>query len=154
MMLVLSSESSLFGTSPIVRLCDQEPVKTLQKGPPPGKAKLKQWWTYFSQFRLTAPHIQGIKNELADYTSRKNFDAPFGESSEALAKMVFRRMDVQLDLLMRNPVVMEGSSVRDYQHQYQCVLGTRSDGLEARLIDGDRWYHLGFCHIEYSPIIS
>ena len=44
-MLVLSSQSRLLGPNPIVWLCDQEPVKSIQKGPPPGKAKLKRWWT-------------------------------------------------------------------------------------------------------------
>ena len=85
-MLVLSSQSRLLGSNPIVWLCDQEPVKSFQKGPPPGKAKLKRWWTYLSQFRLTVHQIPGIKNELSDYISRKNFDALIGDSSEALAK--------------------------------------------------------------------
>ena len=39
-MLVLSSQFFLLGTNPVVWLCDQEPVKTFQKGPPPEKAKL------------------------------------------------------------------------------------------------------------------
>ena len=30
--------------------------------------------------------------------------------------------------------------MRDYREEYQCVLQTLSDGLQARLIDGDRWY--------------
>ena len=93
-MLVLSSPSRLLGSNPIVWLCDQEPVKSFQKGPPPEKAKLKRWWTYLSQFRLTVHHIPGIKNELSDYISRNNFDALIGESSEALAEEAFRRMDV------------------------------------------------------------
>ena len=93
-MLLLSSQSRLLGTNPIIWLYDQEPVKTFQKGPPPEKAKLKQWWTYLSQFRLTVHHIQGIKNEMADYISRNNFDALLGESSEASAKEAFQRMDV------------------------------------------------------------
>ena len=61
-MLVLSSQSRLLGSTPIVWLCDQEPVKSFQKGPPPEKAKLKRWWTYLSQFRLTVHHIPGIKS--------------------------------------------------------------------------------------------
>ena len=68
-MLVLSSQSGLLGSNPIVWLCDQGPVKSLQKGSPPEKAKLKRWLTYLSQFRLTVHHIPGIKNELA----RKQF---------------------------------------------------------------------------------
>ena len=65
-MLVLSSQSRLLGSQPIVWLCEQEPLKSFQKGPEPEKAKSKRWWTYFSQFRLTDQHIPGIKNELSD----------------------------------------------------------------------------------------
>ena len=74
-MLVLSSQSRLLGSNPIVWRCDQEPVRSFQKGPPPEKAKLKRWWTYLSQLRLTVHHIPGIKNELSDYISRNDFDA-------------------------------------------------------------------------------
>ena len=115
-------------------------MKTFQKGPPPEKAKLKRWWTYLSQFRLTVHHIQGIKNEMADHISRNNFDALLGESSEALSKEAFQRMDVQLDLSMRTAGVLEGWSLRDYHAEYKCVVNSLSDGLGARLIDGDRWF--------------
>ena len=37
-MLVLSSQARLFGISPVVLLCDQEPFRTFQKGCPPQKA--------------------------------------------------------------------------------------------------------------------
>ena len=60
-MLVLSSQARLLGSNPVVWLCDQEPVRTFQKGPPPEKAKLRRWWTYLSQLRLTVHHIQGVK---------------------------------------------------------------------------------------------
>ena len=139
-MLVLSSQSRLLGPNPIVWLCDQEPVKTFQKGAPPEKEKLKRWWTYLTQFRLTVHHIQGIKNEMADYISRNNFDALLDKSSEALAKEAFQSMDVQLDLSMRTTGELEGWSLRNYHVEYKCVLNSLSDGLEARLIDGDRWY--------------
>ena len=77
-MLVLSSQARLLGSNPVVWLCDQEPVRTLQKGPPPEKAKLRRWWTYLSQLRLTVHHIQEVKNECADYISRNNCDALIG----------------------------------------------------------------------------
>ena len=41
---------------------------------------------------------------------------------------------------MRTASVLDGWSLRDYQQEYQCALQTLSDGLEARLIDSDRWY--------------
>ena len=50
----------------------------------------------------------GIESELSDYISRNNFDALIGESSEALAKEAFQRMDVQLDLSMRTAGILEG----------------------------------------------
>ena len=139
-MLVRSSQYRLLGTNPIVWLCDQEPVKTFQKGPSPEKAAPKRWWTYLSQFRLTVHHIQGIKNEMADYISRNNFDALLGESSEALAKEACQRMGVQLDISMRTAGVLQGWSLREYHVEYKCVLNSPSDGLEACPIDGDRWY--------------
>ena len=139
-MLALSSGSCLLGTNPIVWLCDQEPVKTFQKGPPPEKAKLKRWWTYLSPFRLTVDHIQGMKNQMADYISRNNFEALLGESSDGLGKEAFQRMDVQLDLSMRTAGVLEGWSLRGYHAEYKRALNSLSDGLEACLIDGDRWY--------------
>ena len=136
--LVLSPQSRLLGTNRIVWLCDQEPLKTFQKGPPPEKVELKRWWTYLSHFGLTVHHIQGIKKEMADFISCKNFDGLLGESSEALAEDTFQRMDVQLDLSMRTAGVLEGWSLRHYRAEYKCVLDPSSDGLEARLIQGDR----------------
>ena len=44
------------GSNPVVWLCDQEPVRTFQKGPPPEKAKLRRWWTYLSQLRVCGLH--------------------------------------------------------------------------------------------------
>ena len=99
-MLVLSSQARLLGRNPVVWLCDQEPVGTSQKGPPPEKAKLRRWWTYLSQLRLTVHHIQGVKNECADCISRNNFDALIGAWSDALANEAYSCMDVHLDLNM------------------------------------------------------
>ena len=115
-------------------------MNSFQKGPPPEKAKLKRWWTYLSQFRLTVHHNLGIKNELSDYISRNNFDALIGESSEALPKEAFQRMDVQLDLSMRTAGNLEGWSLTDYQSEYKEILQTLSTGLEPRVIDGHQWY--------------
>ena len=57
-----------------------------------------------------------------------------------LAKGAFQRVDVQLDLSMRTAGVLEGLSLKDYRAEYQCVLDSVTDGPEARLIDGYRWY--------------
>ena len=139
-MLVLSSRSQLLGSNPFVWLCDQEPVKSFQKGPTPRKAKLKRWWTYLSQFRLTVHHIPGMKNELSDYISRNNFVPLIGESSEVLAKEAFQCMDVRLDLSMRTAGILEGWSVTDYQSEYKEIRQTLTTCLELRVIDGHQWY--------------
>ena len=68
-----------------------------KRAPPPGKAKLRRWQTYLSQLRLTLHHIQGVKNECADYISRNNFDDLTGTKSEELAKEAFTRVDVHLE---------------------------------------------------------
>ena len=89
---------------------------------------------------MTVHHIPGIKNEMADYISRNNFDALLGQSSEALAKEAFQRMDVQLDLSMRTAGILEGWSLTDYQSEYKEILQTLSTGLGTRVIDGHQWY--------------
>ena len=137
---MLSSQYRLLGSNPIVWLCDQEPVKSFQKGPPPEKPKHKRWWTYLSQFRLRDHHIPGIKIELSDYISRKNLDTLIGESPEALAKEAFQRMDVSLDLSMRTAGILEGWSLTDYQSECKKIIQTLSTGLEPRVIDGHQWY--------------
>ena len=139
-MLVLSSQSRLLGSKPFLWLCDEEPVKSFQKSPPPEKAKLNRWLTYLSQFRLRVHHIPGIKNDLSDYISRNNLDALIGESSEALAKEAFQRMDVQLDLSMRTAGILEGCSLANYHSEYKEILQTLSTGPEPRVIYRHLWY--------------
>ena len=85
-MLVLSSQSRVLGSNPVVWLCDQEPVRTFQKGPPPEGAMLRRWWTYLSQLRLSEHHTQGVKKECADYISRNNFDDMIGARFEEPAQ--------------------------------------------------------------------
>ena len=77
---------------------------------------------------------------MADYISGNNFDALLDERWEALVKEVFQRMEVQLDLSMHTAGVLERWSLGDYQAEHKWVLNSLCDGLEARLIDGNRWY--------------
>ena len=81
-----------------------------------------------------------MKNELSDYISLNNFDALICESSEALAKEAFQRMDVQLHLSMRTAGILEGWSLTDYQSEYKDFLQTLITGLGPRVIDGHQWY--------------
>ena len=134
-MLVLSSQSRLLGSNPV----DQEPVRTFQKGPPPEKAKLRRWWTYLSQLRLTVHHIEGVKNECADYISRNNFDALIGARSEALAKEAFSRMDVHLDLNMTMIRPLDGLQQSEYLKEFGDIYKRLEKCLEPLLVNQDQW---------------
>ena len=120
-MLVLSSQARLLGSNLVVWLCDQEPVRSFQKGPPPEKAKLRRWWTYLSQLLLTVHHIQGVKNECADYISRNKFDALIDARSEALAKEAFSRMDIHLDLNMTMIGPLDGHQQSEYLGEFRDI---------------------------------
>ena len=138
-MLVLSSQARLLGSNPVVWLCDQEPVRSFQKGPPPEKAKLRRWWTYLSQLRLTVHHIQGVKNECAYYISRNNFDALIGARSEALAKEAFSRMDVHLDPNMTMIRPLDGLQQSEYLKEFGDIYKRLEKRLEPLLVNQDQW---------------
>ena len=138
-MLLLSSQARLLGSNPAVWLCDQEPVRTCQKGPPPEKAKPRHWWTYFSQLRLTPHHVQGVKNECADYISRNNFDALIGARSEALAKEAFSRMDVHLDLNMTLVRPLDGLHQAEYLEEFGDIYKRLEKRLERLLVNQEQW---------------
>ena len=138
-MLVVSSQARLLGSNPVVWLCDQEPVHTFQKGPAPEKAKLRRWWTYLSKLRLTVHHIQGVKNECADYISRNNFDALIGAWSEALAKEAFSRMDVHLDLNMTMIRPLDGLQQAEYLKEFGDIYKRLEKRLGHLLVNQEQW---------------
>ena len=138
-MLVLSSQSRLSGSNPVVWLCDQEPVRTFQKGPPPEKAKLRRWSTYLSQLWLSVHHIQGAKNECADYISRNNFDDMIGARSEELAKEAFSRMDVHLDLNITMIRPLDGFRQVEYLKEFWDIYKRLEKRLEPILVNYDQW---------------
>ena len=105
----------------MVWLCDQERVPTFQRGPPPEKAKLRRCWTYLSQLRLSVHHIQGVKNECADYISRNNFDDMIGTRSEELAKEAFSSMDVHLDLTMTTMRPLDALQQVEYLKEFRDI---------------------------------
>ena len=138
-MLVLSSQSRLLGSNPVVWLCDQEPVRTFQKGPPPEKAKLRRWWTYLSQLRLSVHHIQGVKKECADYISCNHFDDMLGARSEELAKEAFSRMDVHLDLNMSMIRPLDGLQQMEYLKEFGDIYKRQDKRLEPVLVNQEQW---------------
>ena len=116
----------------MVWLCDQEPLRTFQKGPPPEKAKLNRWWTYLSQLRLSVHHIQGVKNECADYISRNNFDDMIGARSEEPAKEAFSRMHVHLDLNMTMIRPLDGLRQVEYLKEFGDMYKTPGEASGTR----------------------
>ena len=138
-MLVLSSEARLLGSNPVVWLCDQEPVRTFQKGLRPEKGKLRRRWAYLSQLRLTLHHIQGVKNECADYVSRNNSDALIGALSEALAKEALSCMEVHLDLNMTMIHSLDGPQQAEYLKEFEDIYKRLEKRLEPLLINQEQW---------------
>ena len=138
-MLVLSSQAGLLGSTAVVWLCDQEPVRTFQKAPPPDKARLRRWWTYLSELQLTVHHIQGVKNECANYISRNNFDDLIGARSEALAEEAFSRMDVHLDLNMTMIRPLDGLQQAEYLKEFRDTFKRLQKRLEPLLVNQEQW---------------
>ena len=138
-MLGLSSQSRLLGSNPVVWLFDQEPVRTFQKGPPPEKAKLRRWWTYLSQVRLSVHHIQGVTNECVDYISRINVDDMIGARSRELAKEAFSRMDVHLDLNMIMIRPLDGLQQVEYLKEFRDIYKRLEKRLEPALVNQEQW---------------
>ena len=94
-------------------------------------------WTYLSQLRLMVHHIQGVKNECADYISRNNFDALIGALSEALAKEAFGRMDVHLDLNMTMIRPLDGLQQSEYLKEFGDIYKRLEKRLEPLLVNQD-----------------
>ena len=137
-MLVLSFQSRFLGSNPLVWLWDQEPVRTFQKGLPPEKAKLRHWWTYLNQLQLSVHHIQGVKNECADYISRNNFDDMIGARSEELANEAFSRMDVHLDLNMTMIRPLDRLQQVEYLKEFGDIYKLLEKRLEPALFNKDQ----------------
>ena len=137
-MQALSSQSQLLGSNQVVWLCDQESVRTFQKGPPPEKARLRRWWTYVSQLRHSVHHIQGVKNECADYISRKIFDDMIGARSEELAKEAFSRMDVHLYLNMTMIRPLDGLRQLEYLKEFGNIYKRLEKRLEPVLVNQEQ----------------
>ena len=94
---------------------------------------------YLSQLRLTVHHIQGVKNECADYISRNNFDALIGAQSEAVAKEAFSRMDVHLDLNMTMTRPLDGLQQAEYLKQFTDIYKRPEKRPEPLLVNEEQW---------------
>ena len=88
--------------------------------------------------RLTVHHIQGVRNECADYITRNNFDALIGARSEALAKEAFSRMDVHLDLIMTMIRPLDGLQQSEYLKEFEDIYKRLEKRLELLLVNQDQ----------------
>ena len=123
----------------MVWLWYQEPVRTFQKGPSPEKAKLRRWWTYLSQLRLSVHHFQGVKNECADYISRNNFHDMIGAGPEELAKEAFSHMDVHPDLNMTISRPLDGLQQVEYLKEFGDIYQRLEKRLKPVLVSQEQW---------------
>ena len=98
-----------------------------------------RWWTYLSQLRLSVHHIQGVKNECADYISRNNFDDMIGARSEELAKEAFSRMDVHLDLNMTMIRPLDGLRQVEYLKEFGDIYKRLEKRLEPVPVNQEQW---------------
>ena len=92
-----------------------------------------------SQLQLSVRHIQGIKNECADYISRNNFDDMIGARSEKLAKEAFSRMDVHLDLNMTMIRPLHGLQQVEYPKEFGDIYKRLEKSLEPAPVNQDQW---------------
>ena len=105
--------------------------------PPPEQKRQRRWWVFLSQIRLAVHHLQGPKNELSGYPSRTSFDGRLGQSSEEMAKDVFAKMDVQLDLFMNNTQPQNKWGKEELLKDYAAIMKQLQPG-HVKLIAGER----------------
>ena len=113
--LVMSAQYRMFGGNRVVWLCDQKAVETFLAGNPPVNPRLLRWCTFWGQMKLKVFHLAGVKNELLDFTSRRNFEARVGVDVEELAQDAMARMDIQIDLSMEEIGLCAQWRTQDYE---------------------------------------
>ena len=87
------------------------------------------WWTYLSQLPRSVQHIQGVKNECADYISCNSCDNMISARSEEVAKEALSCMDVHLDHKMTMIRPLDGLQ----QVEYLKAFGDIYKRMETRL---------------------
>jgi len=106
-------------------------------------ARLRRWYTFLSQFRLSFFHLPGIKNEMCDYLSRHVFEENFGVEIDTLAKDAFARMDSQLDLSMQVLFRLNtqiGFQEKDYLESEMKELWKSLEPYQSKLLENRLYY--------------
>ena len=84
-------------------------------------------------------HIQGVKNDCADYISRNNFDDMIGATSGELAKEAFSCMHVHLDLNMTMLRPVDGLQQVQYLKKFGDIYKHLEMRLEPVLVNQEQW---------------
>ena len=95
-------------------------------------------WTYLSQVRLSMHHIQGVKNDCADYISRNNFKDMIWARSEELAKESFSRIDVHPDLNITMIRPSDGLQQVQYLKEFGDIYKSVEKHLETVLVNHEQ----------------
>ena len=83
-------------------------------------------------------HIQGVKNECADYISRNNVDDMNGARSEELANEAFSRMHVHLELNMTMIRPLVGLQQVEYLKEFGDIYKRPEKHLEPILVNQEQ----------------
>ena len=94
---------------------------------------------YLRQLRLSVHHIQGVKNECADYISRNNFEDMIGARSEELTKEAFNRMDEHLDLNMTMIRFTDGLNQVEDLKDFGDIYKRLEKRLQPVLVNQEQW---------------
>jgi len=95
--LAIGSNFRILGSLPIIWLCDNQATRTFLDQGPPQNARLRRWYTFLCQFKLTIKHVRGDRNEFCDWLSRHEFENLTDTKFDDLTTQAFERMDTQLD---------------------------------------------------------
>ena len=84
-------------------------------------------------------HIQGLKNECADYISRNNFDDMIGARAEERAREALSPMVVHLDLNMTMIRPLDGLQQVQYLKEFGDIYKSLEKRLEPVLVNQEQW---------------
>ena len=82
---LISGQSRLFGSNPVVWLCDQESTETFLKVAPPENRKVRRWWTFLAQLNLRLPAVFNVGDYVPVSRKRfKQFEVPKGATKDVM----------------------------------------------------------------------
>ena len=129
-LLIASQAEVIRQASTLHWMCDAAAVVDFLQASPPSQKRRQRWWFFLKRFPIVPKYVQGVKNEFADYLSRKDFEHQYQCDLNSQAKEEFQAMDDELDLALV-PLV----SNQDFKWTLQDVI---EDFPQAqKLVDSD-----------------